>query len=109
MDSHDISLIREFRRRLPPDIARRLRGVKVFGSRSRGSAEPDSDLDVLVLVDSWDTELEKEIEDAAYQAMWDDDFRVILSIKVFAEEEFLDLARRGWSFFCAVQREGISV
>ncbi|MBM4046667.1 MAG: nucleotidyltransferase domain-containing protein [Planctomycetes bacterium] len=109
MSPHDVSLVNSFRQRLPADVGERVRAIKVFGSRARGQDAADSDLDVLVLVDRWDAALEKQIEDAAYGAMWDDDFRVILSVKVFSEGEFLDLARRGWSFFRAVQRDGISV
>ena len=109
MNTHDLSLVKDFQRRLPPEVACRVRGIRLFGSRARGQAEPDSDLDVLVLVDRYDPQLEHEIEDAAYAAMWDDEFRVILSLKVFSEQEFSDLIRRGWSFFRAIQREGIPV
>ncbi|MEW6356797.1 MAG: nucleotidyltransferase domain-containing protein [Planctomycetota bacterium] len=109
MNSHDLSLIRDFRRRLSPDAAKRLRGIRIFGSRARGAADPDSDLDLLVLVDHWDAQIEEQIEDAAYAVMQEDDFRVILSLKIFSEKEFSDLARRGWSFFRTVQREGIPV
>ena len=109
MDAHDLSLIKDFRRRLPPHVSRRLRGIRIFGSRARGNHEPDSDLDVLVLVDRWDVQLERQIEDAAYSAMWDDGFRVALSVKVFSQEQFSELVRRGWSFFRAVEREGILV
>jgi predicted nucleotidyltransferase len=94
---------------LPPEVAKRVRAIKVFGSRARGEAEPDSDLDLLVLVDRRDSKTERGIDDAAYAAMWDDDFRVILSIKVFGEGEFLDFVRRGWSFFRAAAREGVSI
>lgn len=43
--------VRAIRGRLEPVYGARLRGVVVYGSESRGSATPESDIDVLVLVD----------------------------------------------------------
>lgn len=39
------------RRRLAAAFGPRLRGVLLFGSRARGSSRPDSDMDLMVLLD----------------------------------------------------------
>lgn len=43
--------LERFRRELSARFGTRLRAVRLFGSYARGDARPDSDVDVLVLVD----------------------------------------------------------
>ena len=40
----------------------------LFGSRARGDAEPDSDMDVLVIVDDLTEEMEDYISECAWEA-----------------------------------------
>jgi len=44
-------LLREIKSRLQAAHGARLKGVILYGSRARGDAQPDSDYDVLVLLD----------------------------------------------------------
>lgn len=46
-----IELLNEIKRRLKEAHGDRLRGVVLYGSEARGEAGPDSDVDVLVLLD----------------------------------------------------------
>ncbi|HET6428370.1 MAG TPA: nucleotidyltransferase domain-containing protein [Phycisphaerae bacterium] len=46
-----VELLSEIRRRLEQVHGGRLRGVVLYGSEARGEAGPDSDVDVLVLLD----------------------------------------------------------
>jgi predicted nucleotidyltransferase len=43
--------LREYRRLLDAEFGPRLRSLRLFGSRARGDADPDSDADVSVVVD----------------------------------------------------------
>jgi len=45
------TLLAEIKKRLLAVYERRLRGVVLYGSEVRGDAEPDSDIDVLVLLE----------------------------------------------------------
>jgi predicted nucleotidyltransferase len=45
------ALLKEIKRRLAAAHGDRLRGVVLYGSQARGEAGPDSDIDVLVLLD----------------------------------------------------------
>src|SRR4030067_3248459 len=55
--------------------------VRVFGSRARGDATEDSDLDVLVVVDQLDHSTEKYISDCAWEAGFPDDI-VIMPVAI---------------------------
>ncbi len=109
MTSDDKRLVWELRQRLGGDELRHMTRVIAFGSRARGEAGADSDLDLLVLVDEKTPELEKTLEDAAYAVMWEHDFRPIISLKVFDESRFRSAVERGFSFYKHVEQEGISL
>ncbi|MEW6601542.1 MAG: nucleotidyltransferase domain-containing protein [Nitrospirota bacterium] len=109
MNDRDRNLILEFKKRLPSDLANRMKRFIIFGSRVKGEASEDSDLDVIALVDEKSPELEKRLEDIAYQIMWDHDFKPIISLKVLSETQFYISLNRGFSFYRHVEKEGVSV
>ena len=109
MTDRDNRIVAEFRRRLPPDLQSEIRAILVYGSRARGDAEEDSDLDVVALVDSKTPEIEERLEDIAYEVMWDFDFTPMLSLKVFSHDRFFDEAKDGMSFYRNVLSQGVTV
>lgn len=109
MGELDKTLIEELKRRLPPDVLLHIRRMILYGSRARGDAAEDSDLDLVALVDENSQELEQKLDDIAYSVMWDNDFKPIISLKVFAEERFCNAAAKGISFYRNVEREGVTV
>ncbi len=109
MDERDKSLILEFKKRLPSDVESHLKRLIIFGSRAKGEATEDSDLDVIILVDERTSDIERKLEDVVYQVMWNHDFKPIISLKVFSESQFSDALNRGFSFFRHVEKEGVSV
>ena len=63
-----VELLAEIKRRLTLVHGPRLRGVILYGSEARGDAEPDSDVDILVLLDDpvdFGEDLERNL-DAVY-------------------------------------------
>jgi predicted nucleotidyltransferase len=109
MDESDRALLLEFKRRLPSDLLRHVKRLIIFGSRARGDAAEDSDLDVIALVDQKTPEIEKRLEDSIYQVMWDHDFKPVISLKVFEESRYSDALSRGFSFYRHVEKEGILI
>lgn len=105
----DRALIEEFKLRLPSDIVPHIRQMIMYGSRARGDAGPDSDLDLIALVDENSPVLEQRLDEIAYNLMWDHDFKPIVSLKVFTEERFRNAVAKGYSFYRTVEREGIAV
>ena len=109
MGEQDRLLIEEFKRRLPKEIASHIRQMIMYGSRARGDAGMDSDLDLVALVDENSPGLEQMLDDIAYNLMWDHDFKPIISLKVFSEERFRGAAARGYSYYRTIEREGITI
>lgn len=109
MGELDKQLVEELKRRLPPEVREHLRQFILFGSRARGDAVADSDLDLVALVDEHTPDLERALDDTAYQIMWDHDFTPIISLKVFSEDRFRTAVAEGYSFYRHVIREGIVV
>lgn len=109
MKERDKELILEFKRRLPIELERHLRKLIVFGSRVKGEATEDSDLDIIVLVDEKTSEIEKKLEDIAYQVMWDHDFKPMISLKVVEKSQYYNALNKGFSFYRHIEKEGVSV
>lgn len=109
MGEQDRALIEEFKRRLPTDIIPHIRQMIMYGSRARGDAGQDSDLDLVALVDENSSALEQRLDEIAYNLMWDHDFKPIISLKVFSEERFRSAAAKGYSYYRTIEREGIPV
>jgi predicted nucleotidyltransferase len=109
MREKDRSIVQDIKRRLPEEMQRHIERFIVFGSRARGDAPADSDLDLIALVDKKTPEIEKALDDVAYEVMWDHDFDPIISLKVFSRSKFEDSVARGLSFYKNVDSHGITV
>ena len=81
--------------------------VRVFGSRARGDAAEDSDLDVLVVVDQLDHATEKYISDCAWEAGFPADI-VIMPVAITLDN-LENSPLRESVFIRTVYREGVFV
>jgi predicted nucleotidyltransferase len=99
-------LLQLFRDKLEMALQSNLEQVILYGSRARGNEEPDSDLDVLVVVrDSSRSESDK-IHRIAYQLMWDREFQPLISLNIIDREHYLLLREEGSSYLSNILREG---
>lgn len=105
----DRLIVEELKQRLPADVMRHIRQLVIYGSRARGDAADDSDLDLVALVDEKTPELELALEETAYDVMWARDFKPIISLKVFTEARFRAATEKGYLFYRNVVREGITI
>jgi uncharacterized protein len=80
---------------------------RVYGSKARGNATPDSDLDLLILIRDGDWRLEKGIATPGYQLAIGTD--VVPSIQIYTLAEWQPLAEVQSVFSESVEREGVPV
>jgi predicted nucleotidyltransferase len=109
MREKDKIIVQDVKGRLSEEIRDHVERLIVFGSRARGEAHADSDLDLIALVDKKTPEIEKALDDAAYEVMWDHDFDPIISLKVFSRSKFENSVARGLSFYKNIDTQGIVV
>ena len=81
--------------------------IRVFGSRARGKATEDSDLDVFLVVDLLSHAIEKYISDCAWEAGFPEDI-IIMPITI-SIDTLRNSPLRESVFIKNVYREGIAV
>lgn len=75
MKERDKRIVEQFKELLSQKVS--VREIRVFGSRVRGDATEESDLDVLVVVDELDHKKEKWISECAWEAGFPNDVVVV--------------------------------
>ena len=94
-----------FVRRLRDRFDGGLDSVQLFGSRARGEGSPVSDLDVLVVVESDDWRVHKEIRYLAADICLEYDLD--LSPRVWSTAHLQEMKKLGSHLYLNIQREGI--
>lgn len=79
----------------------------VFGSRARGDAEPDSDLDVLVLVEHLDPTMRKIISHCAWEVGFE--VGILIQTVVMTRDEAEHGPEQSSLLMLALKEEGIPV
>ena len=85
MKQFDRDTLQAFAKRLRQRFPRA--EVLAFGSRARGEATTDSDLDVCVVLARFSPKIRAEVSDIAWRVGFDRD--VVISTIVFSREQFL--------------------
>ena len=81
--------------------------LRVFGSRARGKATEESDLDVFLVVDLLNHAIEKYISDCAWEAGFPED--IIIMPVTISIDTLINSPIRESVFIKNVYREGIAV
>ena len=81
--------------------------VILYGSRARGTENPNSDWDFLILTDSNSTELTDRIRHKIYEVEWDTG--EVLSSIVRSRKEWNSRRYRLLPFHCNIEKEGVRI
>jgi len=104
MNNRDLTIARNFKqlvqqRVMPID-------VRVFGSRARGDASADSDLDVFVVVEDATRDIEKYVSDCAWEAGFEQD---VVIVPVVVSQDKIKGTLKESVFILNVFREGVTI
>ena len=105
LERNEEQAIQVFVRRLLAECGQDVIDVRLFGSKARGQANPDADLDLLVLVSRPDYALKHAILWLASEISLDYD--VLLSPRVIPPGAWRQMAQGETLFYRDVQAEGI--
>ena len=82
-------------------------GLWLFGSKSRGESFPDSDIDLLVIIQQLTPQLRWRIREIAADCSLEYD--VLLNTHILAEQEWNKHVERRSTLWREIQQDGISV
>lgn len=103
LTKRDRRIAREFQRRLAGVVP--VLDLRVFGSRARGEAAPDSDLDVFIEVEKLTPELRRRIDELAWEVGFELD--CIISTIVATREQLEDGPMGASPLVLNIEREGV--
>jgi predicted nucleotidyltransferase len=103
----DKAALAEFARRVRAALGSNLVDLRLYGSKARGDAAPDSDIDVAVITEAANGDVEDLVIDIAFDI--DLAFDVYLSPRVIPREVMQDPVWKLTGLVQAVEREGVSL
>ena len=105
MESNRQKALNLFVKRASQARGDRIESITLFGSVARGTARPDSDMDLLVIIDKEDFRLRRELISIAFDILLvtGED----ISVKVLSKNDFE--ARKSFSFLSNVLSEGVKI
>ncbi len=78
----------------------------LYGSYARGEAQPDSDVDLFVVLRRASEAAHEKVRQVAHEVMREADFAYVISLYLTDVHHYETLEQRGSSFLRNVQREG---
>lgn len=104
MNRKDLAIARKFKHLVQQRITPL--DIKVFGSRARGDARADSDLDVFVVVENSTHAIEKFVSDCAWEAGFEQNVHVV---PVVVGKDRMEGRLKESVFIINVYRDGVTV
>jgi len=84
-----------------------VREMRLFGSKVRGQADPDSDVDIMIELAERSPEIESEIDDITFEVNLKND--AFITTIVFGQDELENGPMKESPIYKIIQKEGILV
>lgn len=107
LTEEDQGAVLEFTQALRQIFGKRIKQIKLFGSKARGESEEFSDIDIFLLIDRLGEQDRKIIGDISFEL--DLKYDVVLSPIIYSEYEYNDPKYQVTPFLQTIRKEGISV
>ena len=91
--------------RIQEDFFDRILTVMLFGSKARGDADAESDIDLLVLVDIETPEFRSKLWQMAFDVSLD--YNVVLSPRVFGQARWNEMRHLRLPLYRAIMADGV--
>lgn len=98
-------IIKQLSETLKKEIGKSIKDIILFGSRARGDSYPDSDYDLIVLVDRETKELEDKIFNLSCEIGWE--HNVIITVFVY-KKSYYD-RKKYEPLFMNIRKEGVHI
>jgi predicted nucleotidyltransferase len=80
---------------------------RVFGSKARGNASPDSDIDVMIEIEDYNPSVESEIDDIVFEINLN--FDCFISTIIFSKKELEEGPLSESPIYKIIQKEGVTI
>jgi predicted nucleotidyltransferase len=105
MKENDLRVAEQLKRMLAEIVP--IVDFRVFGSRARGDADPDSDMDVFLEVESLNKALKERISDIAWEVGFEN--RMVISLLILTRDEIENSALRSSPIVTGIAEEGVRI
>ncbi len=99
--------VREIKEKVTALAGNRLRGIYLFGSKARGDYDPESDVDLAIIIEDLDRSMKRKVIDIVVEI--ETEYVVVISSLVMSWKDFLDLKERERRIALDIEREGIGI
>lgn len=99
----------EFARRVRERMGERIQDIRIFGSRARGEAIADSDLDIWILLDKASLKERNEISDIGTDLFLEMLLPFLISPRIMSQEQYAQLIGLERIFPAEIERDGIPI
>ncbi len=103
----DRTAVEEFCKRIRYNLGKDVREIKLFGSKVTDRDNPESDIDLFIVVSEKTAEVESFILDTAFDI--DLKYNVYISTRIVSESVLKDTVWRITPFIKKIEREGVLV